>query len=101
MNKQEQAAVDRVKPLCIDCEHYDDHDGWAEPTCKIAVLGCEPVQGIITYNPCTKERELKYSGSMRETCGPQGRNFEAKGEAPKKPWLDRLISFLNLTFDEE
>lgn len=97
MNEKELAVLDKVKPLCIDCKHYEDHDGWATPTCKIAVLGCEPVQGIITYNTCSKERNVGIHGH----CGESGTNFEPKPEPKAKSWFDRLIAFLSESFDDE
>lgn len=88
MTKEEQEALNVVQPLCCNCKHYEDNDGWSTPTCKRAVMAACNVTGQITLRECHDERNRGIQGS----CGKQGVFFEYW--APIKGPVERFITWL-------
>lgn len=99
MNNEEQAALDKVKPICDKCKH-SEVDDWGEYKCHREITySADNVSGRVWSNipTCRNERD----GYGKNRCGVLGKFYEEQEEAPKKPWLDRLIDFLHLNFEDE
>lgn len=90
LNKEEQEAIDKVSPLCTACKHCRNPE-YGSATCRKAILGAEPIDGIITYNPCYKERD-EPQGRLDSRCGPKGKHFE-----PELTFFQKVLEFLGVT----
>lgn len=92
MTKEEQEALDRVRPLCVECKHHILNTEWDEYQCGRtgSVTACNVTGRIHTkHRECSVERNHNFQNS----CGRTGRFFEPK--PPKKSWLEAIIAWVN------
>lgn len=92
MTKEEQAALDKVKPICAECKHCFVDDIWGDYECgRTGKAYANNITGSVhtRYRDCEIERNQGLQGS----CGKQGIFFE---QAPpvKQSWLDKVIAWI-------
>lgn len=92
LTKEEQIALDRVKPICAECKHYLEPE-YASPKCtRTDSIQADRISGGVShsYRSCDIERGL----GLQQSCGKQGRFFEPM--PPKQlSWIERLIAWVN------
>jgi hypothetical protein len=65
-------------PLCMDCVHFESHNGFRASTDCVAIVKFNPVYGNAPYiTPCGIQR------SPGKPCGPEGRLFKPR---PPSRW---------------
>lgn len=91
LTKEEQAALDRVKPICAECKHYIENEFRGPECARTDSINANKITGRVghSYHACDTERKLGLQGS----CGSLGKHFEPKPINPT--WIERLIAWVN------
>lgn len=91
LTKEEQLALDRVKPICAECKHYWEPEYSAPKCTRTDAIRADNITGRVdhSYHTCDTERKLGLQGS----CGRLGKHFEPKPIHPS--WIERLIAWVN------
>lgn len=89
MTKEEQEALDKVKPICAECKYCIKDDWYSCSRTGKAVANNVSGSVYTRYRECDDERNRGY----QDSCGKRGRFFE-QAPPPKQSWLDKVITWI-------